>query len=46
MLWVRQKLTLSETGTSTSGLAQHGGAGGAQNDSLGMAEDSGDVEAA
>lgn len=37
---------LSETGTTTSGLAQDGGAGRAENDSLSMAEDSGNVEAA
>jgi len=43
---LNRKNTLGETGTPSSGLAEHGGAGGADNNGLGVAEDGGDLNAA
>jgi len=39
------KLTLSEACATSGGLAEDGGAGGTDNDSLGVAEDGGDLNA-
>jgi hypothetical protein len=40
-----ERTSLGETGLSTSGLAENGSAGSADNDGLGVGEDGGDVEA-
>jgi hypothetical protein len=45
-LLAAERAALGETGLTTCGLAQNGGASGADDDGLGVGEDSGDGEAA